>query len=128
LIPAEWLNSTLVLYRRALFERERFPRFTGYSFLEDAHLSYRIGRTHELYFRSDAPYAHNSRPSAAKSDHRELARMIVRHQKTLTQDLLGLSGFTLAWKLSLHRLFQTVAVIRSPHPDRWQAIRGFWSA
>ncbi|MEY4939531.1 MAG: hypothetical protein RIQ93_1266 [Verrucomicrobiota bacterium] len=128
LIPAEWLNSTLVLYRRELFERERFPLFDGYSFLEDAHLSVRIGRTHELYFHNDAPYAHNSRPSATKSNRRELARMIVRNQRIVAHDVLGLRGFTLAWKLALHRLFQTVAVIRAPQPGRWQAIRGFWDA
>lgn len=128
LIPAEWLNSTLVIYRRELFERERFPSFEGYSFLEDAHLARRIGRTHRLYFHRDAPYAHNSQPSSAKADRRALARMIVQHQYRLARDVLGVSGVTLVWKLALHRLFQTIAVLRSPHPDRWAAIRGFWEA
>lgn len=126
LIPAQWLNSTLVLYRRELFERERFPLFDGYSFLEDAHLSVRIGRTHQLYFHNEAPYAHNSRPSSTKSNRRELARMIVRNQRITARDVLGLRGFTLTWKLTLHRLFQTIAVLRDPQPDYWQAIRGFW--
>lgn len=128
LVAAEWLNSTLVLYRRELFERERFPIFDGYSFLEDAHLSYRIGRTHGLYFCKDAPYAHNSQPSSAKSDRRALARMIVRHQRMMARDVLGLRGFSLLWKLTLHRLFQTIAVLRSKDQDRWQSVRGFWES
>ncbi len=128
LIAAEWLNSTLVLYRRDLFERERFPSFEGYSFLEDAHLSYRVGQTHRLYFHKDAPYVHNSQPSSVKADRRALARMIVRHQRLMARDVLGLRGFTLTWKLSLHRLFQTIAVLRSGDAQRWQSVRGFWEA
>lgn len=127
LIPAQWLNSTLVLYRRELFERERFPSFDGYSFLEDAHLSYRIGRTHRLYFHRNATYVHNSQPSSAKADRRALARMIIRHQRLFAQDLLDLRGAALAAKLALHRLFQTIAVLRSPERGRWAAVRGLWS-
>lgn len=128
LIPAEWLNSTLVLYRRELFERERFPQFEGYSFLEDVHLSHRIGRTHRLYFHRDAPYLHNSQPSSAKADRRALARMAVRHQRIVAREVLGLDGFTLRWKLALHRLFQSIAVLRSGQPGRWQSVRGFWQS
>jgi GT2 family glycosyltransferase len=128
LIAAEWLNAGLVLYRRELFERERFPLFEGYSFLEDAHLSYRIGRTHKLFFRKDAPYEHNHQPSSAKSDRRALARMIVRHQRMMARDVLGLRSFSLLWKLTLHRLFQTIAVLRSKDQDRWQSVRGFWES
>lgn len=128
LVPSEWLNSTLVLYRRELFERERFPDFEGYSFMEDVHLSFRIGRTHRLYFHSDAPYLHNSRPSRAKSDRLALARMHVSNQRIIARDLLGLRGAALWWKLTLHRLFQTVAVLREGSPDTWRAIRGYWTS
>jgi GT2 family glycosyltransferase len=128
LIPSQWLNSGLVIYRRDLFEREKFPAFEGYSFLEDAHLSYRIGRTHRLYFRADAPYHHNDQPSSGHGDRRALARMTVRHQRILSRDALGLRGFRLAWKLTLHRLFQTVAVLRRKEPGRWHTIRGFWES
>lgn len=128
LVPAEWLNSTLVLYRRELFEREKFPAFEGYSFLEDAHLSHRIGRTHRLYFHRDAPYVHNSQPSSAKADRAALARMIVRHQRKMAREVLGLRGPALWWKLTLHRVFQTIAVLRSSTSGRWASARGFWSA
>jgi len=128
LIPSEWLNSTLVLYRRELFERERFPAFDGYSFLEDVHLSARIGRTHRLFFRGDALYAHNSLPSSAKSDPQALARMTVRHQRLVARDVLQVPSFALTWKLTLHRLFQSIAVFRSRRPGRWRAIRGFWQS
>lgn len=127
LIPAQWLNSTCVIYRRELFARELFPAFAGYSFMEDAHLSFRIGRTHTLFFHAGAPYQHNCRPSSAKADRRALHRMIVHHQRLFARDLLGLRGFTLAWKLTLHRLFQSVAVLRSPEPRRLSALRGLWS-
>src|SRR5690606_6506711 len=127
LVPAEWLNSTLVLYRRELFERERFPLFDGYSFMEDVHLSHRIGRTHRLYFHGDAPYAHNSRPSSAKADRRALARMHVRHQRLIARELLGLRGFPLWWRLTLHRLFQTIAVLRGGGAGAWRAVSGYWS-
>jgi cellulose synthase/poly-beta-1,6-N-acetylglucosamine synthase-like glycosyltransferase len=128
LIPAEWLNSGLVLYRREVFAREQFPAFEGYSFLEDAHLSYRVGRTHRLFFRGDAPYGHNDPPATHRPDQRALARMRIRHQQLFARELLGLSGFTLFWKLTLHRLFQTLAVLRSGAPGRWRTITGFWGA
>ncbi|HVS53815.1 MAG TPA: glycosyltransferase [Opitutaceae bacterium] len=128
LIAAEWLNSGLVVYRRELFDREKFPAFDGYSFLEDAHLSYRIGRTHRLYFRGDAPYLHHDQPSSSDRDRRALARKIVQHQRLFARELQGLRGWTLAWKLTLHRLFQSIAVLRSRDPQRWRMVRGFWEA
>lgn len=126
LVRADWLNSTLVLYRRELFERERFPEFDGYSFMEDVHLSHRIGRSHRLYFRADAPYLHNSRPSSAKSDRRALARMHIRHQRLIARELLGYHGFALAWRLTLHRFFQTFALLRGGGPGIWKGIQGYW--
>ncbi|WP_146180358.1 glycosyltransferase family 2 protein [Opitutus sp. ER46] len=125
-VRSDWLNSTLVLYRRELFERERFPLFEGYSFLEDAHLSYRVGRTHRLYFHRDAIYEHHSQCSRAKADPRRLAHMIVQHQYRMARDVMRIGRTKLALKLALHRLFQTVVVVRRGGPDLWPTIRGIW--
>ena len=37
LVPADWLPSTCVVYRREYFEREHFPDFDEYSAMEDVH-------------------------------------------------------------------------------------------
>jgi GT2 family glycosyltransferase len=50
LIPADWLSSTCVFYRTEAFRAEEFPLFHGYSFMEDVHLSARIGRKHSSSF------------------------------------------------------------------------------
>lgn len=126
LVPAEWLNSACVIYRRELFEREKFPAFEGYSFMEDAHLSFRVGRTHRLYFCGEAPYLHHEPPTTAAKDPLIRSRMIVRHQKLFARELMGLRGFSLAWKTVLHRIFQTVALARARPPRTARAILGLW--
>ncbi len=54
--------------------------------------------------------------------------MAVRHQRIVAREVQGLNGFTLSWKLALHRLFQSIAVLRSGQPERWQSVRGFWQS
>jgi len=126
LIPADWLNSTCVFYRTPLFAREKFPEFEGYSFLEDVHLSARVGRTHRLFFHRTAFYEHRDAPSTFKRNARALARMRVRHQRLVARDIVGLREPTLSWKLALHRLFATVSVLRQRGPGWTQEILGTW--
>lgn len=127
LIRSEWLNSTCVFYRTELFRREKFPEFEGYSFLEDTHLSARIGRTHELYFHRTATFEHRDAPSTFKRNARELARMRVRHQRLVARDILGLREPALTFKLLLHRFFASIAVLRSRGPSWKQEILGIWT-
>ena len=127
LIPSDWLNSTCVFYRTELFQREKFPQFEGYSFLEDVHLSSRIGRTHRLYFHRTADFEHRDAPSDFKRDVRKLMQMRMRHQRLVARDILRVPEPLLTLKLLLHRLFASVAVLRHRSPDWREIIIGTWS-
>lgn len=128
LIPAEWLNSGCVFYRTALFQRELFPRFEGYSYMEDVHLSARIGRTHRLFFHTRARCRHRdgaaTRPRQSIAD---LARMRVRNQRIVAREVLGLRGPAFELKMLLHRLFVTVYLLRRRGPGAWAEIAGTWT-
>ena len=127
LIPADWLNSTCTMYRTALFRREQFPRFEGYSAMEDVHLSARIARTHRLYFHKHATYTHLGAPSSHKRDFRGIARMKIANQRRVAHEVMGLRGWRLGWGLTLHRLFVSVYLLRT-RPAGWrEAIRGTWN-
>jgi GT2 family glycosyltransferase len=127
LIPGDWLNSTCTMYRTALFRREQFPEFDGYSPLEDVHLSARIARTHRLYFHKHATYTHLSAPSGHKRDHRGMARMKIANQRLVARDVMGQRGWRLASGLALHRLFVTAHLLRT-RPAGWcDSLRGTWS-
>ncbi|MGB8167501.1 MAG: glycosyltransferase family 2 protein [Chthoniobacteraceae bacterium] len=127
LIPATWLNSTCVLYRRPLFEREQFPQFQGYSFLEDVHLSARIAHTHELYFHADAFFEHHDAPSRFKRDARGLTRMRWQNQQVVARDVMHLREPALTLKFLLHRLFVSVTTLRARSPQWREVLLGTWS-
>jgi GT2 family glycosyltransferase len=127
LIPSDWLNAGCVFYRTPLFAREKFPAFDGYSFLEDVHLSARIGRTHRLFFHRNATFEHRDAPSTFKRNTRELARMRLRHQRLVARDILGLREPTLTFKLLLHRLFSSVSILRQHGPTWPQELLGTWT-
>lgn len=127
LIPSDWLNSTCVFYRTPLFAREKFPEFEGYSFLEDVHVSSRIGRTHQLFFHRTANFEHRDAPSTFKRNTRELARMRVRHQRLVAQQIVGLHEPELTAKLLLHRLFASISILRRRGPAWKEEIAGTWT-
>ncbi len=126
-IDAQWLNSTCTLYRRDVFARERFPEFDGYSFMEDAHLSFRVGRTHRLAFHRDAIYRHLAVPTNFKRDHVALTRMQMQNRRRLARELLGLRGLRLAWHFSLLRCFDTLVCLRA-RPAGWRGVlKALWT-
>lgn len=127
LIRSDWLNSTCVFYRTELFHREKFPEFEGYSFLEDVHVSARVGRTHELYFHRTATFEHRDATSSFKRNARQLARMRVKHQRMVARDIVGLREPVLTIKLLLHRLFASVSVLRGRSPSWKQELLGTWT-
>jgi glycosyltransferase involved in cell wall biosynthesis len=127
LIRSDWLSSTCVFYRTELFQREKFPEFEGYSFLEDVHLSARIGRTHELYFHRNADFEHRDAASSFKRNRRELAKMRVRYQRIVAREIIGLHEPLLTLKLLLHRLFATVYVVRRRQLSWLQEVLGIWT-
>ncbi len=127
LIRSNWLNSTCVVYRKELFMREKFPRFAGYSFMEDVHLSARIGKTHALYFHAEALCQHRDAPSSWKRDAAAMARMRIRNQRLVAREIMGLSGPVCEWKLLLHRLFSSVSIVRQGGANRLPALIGTWT-
>jgi GT2 family glycosyltransferase len=126
LIPGEWLNSTCVLYRTQVFLNELFPKFEGYSFMEDVHLSARIAKTHRLFFHATAEFEHHDATSSFKRDARWMARMRIRNQRAVARDVMNLAGPIFEAKLLLHKLFVTVSILRWQKSARWDAIAGTW--
>jgi GT2 family glycosyltransferase len=128
LIRSEWLNSTCVVYRTELFHRELFPQFEGYSFLEDVHLSARIGKTHDLYFHSDATYVHHNAGSSFKRNKTEMAAMAMRNRRVVSREVMGISDWTIAWKQFIHRLLNTMALLKT-RPEGWmREVEGTWKS
>lgn len=127
LIPSEWLNSGCVFYRTELFLRELFPRFDGYSFMEDVHLSARIARSHRLYFHKSARCQHRDGAVSRPRDVTAIARMRIRNQRLVAREVLGLSGPVFEAKLLLHRLFASVSVLRQRGPGWKQELLGTWT-
>jgi GT2 family glycosyltransferase len=127
LVAADWLNSGCVFYRTALFQRERFPAFEGYSFMEDVHLSARIARTHRLYFHKSAICRHRDGSNSLKRDVKGIARQRIRNQRLVARDVLGLSGAGFEAKLLLHKLFVSIAVIRRRDRSWKQELLGTWT-
>ncbi len=127
LIPSDWLNSTCVFYRTDLFLREMFPEFQGYSFMEDVHVSARVGRTHKLFFHKTARFQHFGAGSAFKRNARALARMRRRHQRTVAREVMGQHGLVFELKFFLSRLFGTVALLRSRPPGWKEELIGAWT-
>jgi GT2 family glycosyltransferase len=128
LIESDWLNSTCTMYRRALFEEERFPEFDGYSLAEDVHLSARIARTHRLFFHNTAIYEHPSQSSDLKRDVFALTRMAIRNRLVVAREVMQVPTFTLLWKDFVHRLFLTLLALRSQHHDLHRAILAIWTS
>jgi glycosyltransferase involved in cell wall biosynthesis len=126
LIPAQWLNSGCVFYRRDVFLREKFPAFEGYSFMEDVHVSARIAKTQRLYFHTRAHCSHREGTNSLKRDYSGLARQRMQNQRLVARDVLGLRGFSLAWKFFLHRLFVTFTILRMRQVGWRQDLRGTW--
>jgi len=127
LIPSDWLSSTCVFYRTAAFNEELFPSFSGYSFMEDVHLSARIAKHHRIFFHRTALFDHDDAPSSWKRDWVALARSRVRNQRLVARDIMGFSGPLFEWKLFLHRLFVTIYLLRKRGPGAWSEITGTWT-
>lgn len=127
LIPADWLNSGCVFYRTVPFQKEQFPMFEGYSFMEDVHLSARIARTHRLYFHKTATCQHRDGTNSLKKNVRAIARQRVRNQRIVARDVLGLRGPKFEAKMLIHRLFASISMVRRRQPGWKQELLGTWT-
>lgn len=126
LIEAQWLNSGCVMFLRKAFSAVMFPDFEGYSHMEDAYASARIAKDYSLYYHSGAVYQHFPSDSAAKRDRYELARMRVRNQRRLAQDVMEVPPVALRWKMLLHKLFVIFYLLRTRPPGWTSEARGTW--
>jgi GT2 family glycosyltransferase len=126
LIPAEWLGSTCVFYNTEAFLAEQFPAFTGYSFMEDVHLSARIARRRRLFFHTGARFEHHDATSSWKRDFKAMARQRIRNQRRVAREILGFHGPAFEAKLLLHKLFVTVYLLRRRGPGSLEEIAGTW--
>jgi GT2 family glycosyltransferase len=126
LIPSEWLNSTCVMVRADFFRQEKFPEFTGYSSMEDVHLSSRLRRHGGLYFHKTALFQHHDAPSSYKRDPRALLHQRLHNQRRIAREILRIPEPALTLKMLLHRLFISVCVLRGGSPTRWKEVVGAW--
>lgn len=126
-IPAEWLPSTCVVYRTACCRENPFPGFEGYSFMEDVYLSASVGRAYRLLFSRDAYCLHKDSPNFLKRDRYTMARQRYQNRARICRELLNTTGFQLFWKLLLHRLFDSVFILRCRQPGWMTELRGTWS-
>lgn len=127
-VPADWLPSTCLFVRATLFHRHRFPEFTGYSFAEDVHLTARLARESRLYFLPAPRLLHHSGTSEFKADVAALTAGKLHNQAVVARDVQGLTGWALAWRWELHRVFLTASLL-ARRPLRWRdELRGIWRA
>lgn len=126
LYPTEWLDTRLVLYRTRIFQAVLFPEFDGYSFQEDVNLSWRIGRTHKLYFDRRIRYVHRNAAKSHRENATRLAVMRVAHRWHNASALLRLKPRQLAVKFLISQIFDTAVLLRARPPKWLPELRASW--
>ncbi len=129
-ISTEWLPSTcLMTSRRAFDEAGGFPAFQEYSFMEDVWLTASMCKAgFHLLMRSDALFDHHSQSSTFKKRRFKLARMRIAHRRRLAREVMETSLPTLEAKLTLHKAFDSIYLLRQ-RPEGWlREIIGTWLA
>ena len=101
--------------------------FTGYSALEDVHLSARIAKTHRVYFHKTAMCIHRDATSIFKRDSARLVGSRLQHQELVAREVMGRGGLSLRWKMLLHRIFTSIHLLRRRRPGWGAALRGVWN-
>ena len=128
LVPVEWLPATCLFIRAGLFQRHRFPQFTGYSFAEDVHLTARVAREAPLFFLREPAIQHHSLPSEFKADRAVLTAGKLHNMATIAREVQWLHGWPLWWRWQLHRVFLTTVLLLR-RPAGWAAeLHGVWLA
>lgn len=127
LIPADWLSTCCVMYRTDLVRREKFPDFSGYSYMEDVHLSARIARTHALYWHAGVRFKHEDASSSFKRSRCAMVRHRLQNQRRVAQEVMGQSGLIFEAKFLLHRLVASLAVVRQRAPGWTEELTGLWT-
>jgi glycosyltransferase involved in cell wall biosynthesis len=112
-INSNWLPATLLVLRKELFEKYRFPDFHEYSFAEDVYLTHQISKENKLAFASQLSFKHYSKPSSFKSDQKKLIKMKLDNMLRVGREVLLVNLFSLKLKFAIHKVFLTVVYISS---------------
>jgi len=129
-VPVQWLNTTCTLYRREALPDPPFPPFfTGYSMMEDATLSIRVGRTWKLANARTARIFHDSQSGEHKNDPVAFARMELVNRHHVMAHVLGRRRIRDYAKLALWEIFQlfVCALQQGMGREFRQKLKGKWS-
>lgn len=114
---SDWLNSGLVAYRSDVFREEQFPDFSGYSYMEDVHLSYRVSRRFKTAFHCDAICEHHGVESTASLITRaELVEMQWKNRVRIVRELMKTPRRKALMQLRFHRQFILFFLRKSRQP------------
>jgi GT2 family glycosyltransferase len=130
IITTDWLPSTCLMVAREAFHRAGgFPAFAEYSFMEDVWLTASIKKTGlQLRMRSDAMFDHHSQSSSFKQRKFFLARMRIKHRRHLAREVMGVPSALLEAKLTFHKLFDSIYLVRQRSPGWRREMLGTWLA
>ena len=110
LIPVDWLNLGLTIYKREALPEPVFdPYFTGYSFMEDAALSFVVNREWKLYTVRDARIYHDSQPGDHKNNVEQLAEMEIVNRYYIMTRILHKTSFKNKIGFIIFQLFYITA-------------------
>jgi len=91
----EWLNTTGTAYRREIFLRHRFAEtFSGYSVMEDVHLSARVAKEYVLLNTSRARLYHRDLGGQTHRDWVALGESVVLNRHAVMVYVLGRTMLT----------------------------------
>jgi glycosyltransferase involved in cell wall biosynthesis len=126
-VPVEWLNLGLTLYRKEALPSPPFdPAFKGYSLMEDAALSLVVGRKWKLVNARTARIFHDTQLGSHKADPVAVARMGVLNRDFVARRILHRKGLRYWSSLAVWAVFQFVAQIgQIPKSTKaWGALKG----
>jgi glycosyltransferase involved in cell wall biosynthesis len=127
IVPVEWLNLGLTLYRKEVLPEPPFDlAFTGYSMMEDAALSLTVARERKLVNARTARIFHDTQTGSHKANLAEVARMSVVNRDFVARRILGRKGKCYWSSLAVWAVFQfTAQLAQLPRkPNGWKAIKG----
>lgn len=127
IVPIDWMPTGCALFRRAALPTPLFdPFFKGYSYMEDAALSLRVGKSWKLVNARTARLYHDSQPGEHKADMTALARMEMINRHHVMTTLLGRGSPSDIRRLAVYE-FARVVSLGLNRASRWKfrpALRG----
>jgi GT2 family glycosyltransferase len=127
IVAIDWMPTCCALYRRSALPAPLFdPFFQGYSYMEDAALSLRVGKDWKLVNARTARLFHDSQPGEHKADMSALARMEMINRHHVMKTLLGRDKPSDIRRLAVYE-FARVFSLGLNRTSRWKfrpALRG----